>query len=73
MSKKVVEFPTDNLSLGDSILVVKNHLNDCGYNIRTKVHAIQNVAQMETHNSVTKDELVRSLRWLFAHYEFEEE
>lgn len=31
------------------------------------------VAHMETHNSITKDELVEALRWLFDHYDFEED
>ena len=33
--------------------------------------AIEQVAEMETHNSVTKEELVSALRWLFRHYDFE--
>lgn len=40
---------------------------------KTRVLAIDHVAKMETHNSVTKAELVAALRWLFAHYDFEED
>lgn len=38
--------------------------------LQTKVLAIENVAHMETHNCITKDDFVRALRWLFEHYEF---
>lgn len=67
---KTVVFPTYNLSLGDAIMMVKHHLYDDDYAIESKILAIDKVANMETHNSVTKDELVRALRWLFEHYEF---
>ena len=70
MREKIVAFPTHNLSLGDSILMVKNHLDDNSYAIQSKVMAISNVAGMETHNSVSKADLVHALRWLFEHYEF---
>lgn len=69
MAKKI-EFPTYNISLGDAILIVKHHLNDTGFALQSKVLAIGKVAEMETHNSVTKDELVGALRWLYEHYEF---
>ena len=67
---KTVEFPTYNISLGDAILIVKHHLDDPGFTHQSKVLAIGKVAEMETHNSVTKDELVGALRWLYEHYEF---
>lgn len=68
--KKVVEIPTYNVSLGQAWAIVKNGLDDDTIAIQTKVLAIEKVASMETHNSITKDELVRALRWLFEHYEF---
>ena len=68
--KKVVEFPTYNVSLGWAVYIVKECLDDDTIAIPTKVIAIGKVAEMETHNSVTKDDLLRSLRWLFEHYEF---
>lgn len=68
--KKVVPFPTYNVSLGDAILVVKHHLNDPNISQPTKVLAVDKVACMETHNSITKNDLVNALRWLFEHYEF---
>ena len=68
--KKTLEFPTYNVSLGEAVMIVKFHLNDLGYSFPTKVLAIERVANMETHNSVTKDELVGALRWLFDHYDF---
>ena len=70
MAKKVVEFPTYNVSLGQAWEIVKNGLDDDSISIQTKVLAIEKVAEMETHNSITKDDLVRALRWLFKHYEF---
>lgn len=38
---------------------------------QTKVIAIEKVANMETHNSVSKDKLIHALRWLYEHYDFE--
>lgn len=70
MAKKVVEFPTYNVPLGQAWAIVKNGLDDERIPLQTKVLAIEKVAEMETHNSITKDDLVRALRWLFAHYEF---
>ena len=67
---KRLEFPTYNVSLGEAILIVKIHLNNPDYAFQSKVLAIERVANMETHNSVTKNELVCALRWLFEHYEF---
>lgn len=68
--EKILSFPTNQVSLGTSIEIVKYRLEDDSLSIPTKVLAIENVADMETHNSVTKDELVHALRWLFDHYEF---
>lgn len=69
-SKKTVTFPTYNITLGDAILIVKHHLYDEDYAIETRVLAVEKVANMETHNSITKDDLVRALRWMFERYEF---
>ena len=68
--EKILSFPTNQVSLGTSIEIIKYRLDDDSLSIPTKVLAIENVADMETHNSVTKDELVYALRWLFDHYEF---
>ena len=73
MSKTIIEFPTDNVSIGDAWAIVKTRLDDPELSIRTKLLAIEQVAEMETHNSVTKEELVSALRWLFRHYDFEGE
>lgn len=73
MSKKTVRFPSFNVSLPDAIEIVKYHLDDPDIAMQSKVMAIEQVAEMETHNSVTKDELVGALRWLFQHYNFEGE
>ena len=68
-----IKFPTDNVSLWDAVLIVKRRLEDENLSIRSKVLSIEAVAEMETHNSVTKEELVGALRWLFQHYDFEGE
>ncbi len=70
MNKKVVRIPSYNVSLGDAILIVRFHLDDETIAIPTKVLAIEKVADMETHNSITKADLIRALRWIFDHYEF---
>ncbi len=69
--KKVVQFPTYNVSLGNAILIVKHHLDNPDLAIQSKVLAIEQVANMETFNSITKNDLVRALRWLYEHYDFE--
>lgn len=63
---------TDNITLGAAIAIVKYHLDDAPLDIKTAVTAIKEVANMETHNSIKKDDLIRALRWLFEHYDFEE-
>ena len=66
-------FPTFNVSLGEAVIIVKSRLDDKSIPIPTKVLAIERVAEMETHNSVTKDELVEALRWLYRHFDFDGE
>ena len=68
--RKLVSFPTYNVSLGEAVGIVKGRLDDDTIANETKVLAIEQVANMETHNSITKDELVRALRWMFETYEF---
>lgn len=63
-------FHTFNVSLGKAIEIVKFRLDDDSVSLETKVLAIDHVSQMETHNSITKNELVGALRWLFTHYDF---
>ena len=69
-AKKVVAFPTYNISLGDAVRIVSFYLDDESIALQTKVIAIEKVANMETHNSISKDKLIHALRWLFEHYEF---
>lgn len=69
-TKKTVRFPTYNISLGEAVGIFKFQLDDDDIALQSKVLAIEKVADMETHNSITKDDLVRALRWMFAHYEF---
>ena len=70
MSKNVVRFPTYNVNFGDAWEIVKHRLDDPNIALQSKVLAIEKVAHMDTLNSISKDELVHCLRWLFATYEF---
>ena len=67
---KPIQFPTYNISLGEAWEIVKERLDDETIALPSKVLAIEKIAQMETLNSITKDELQKALRWLFDHYEF---
>ena len=68
--KKLIQFPTYNVNLGDAWVIVKEHLDDESIAIPSKVIAIEKIARMETHNSIKKDDLIHCLRWMFDHYEF---
>lgn len=68
--RNIKQFPTFNVSLGQAVEIVKYKLDDETIALQSKVLAIGKVAEMETHNSITKDELVRALRWMFEHYDF---
>ena len=70
MPDNIKPAPIPNASLAFAIAVVKFDLEANDIDLSTKVAAIERVASMETHNSVTKDELVNALRWLFDHYDF---
>ena len=67
---KPIQFPTYNLTLPEAWSIVKYRLDDDKIAIQSKVLAIEKIARMETHNSITKDDLIMSLRWLFNHYDF---
>ena len=67
----VFHFPTYNVSLGHAIEIVKFHLDDDDYALESKLIAIEKVARMETHNSITKADFVNCLLWLMDHYDFE--
>lgn len=71
--KKILQFPSYNVSLGEAVSIVKYKLDDDSISIPSKVLATKAVAEMETHNSITKNDLVNALRWLFEHYDFEED
>lgn len=70
MADKIKRFPTYNVSLGEAIAIIKFGLDADTIALPSKVIAIEKVANMPTHNSVTKDELIKALRWLFEHYDF---
>lgn len=64
-----VRFPTYNISQGDSIEIVKNHLDDPNIAEKSKALAIENVVNMATHNSVSKADLINCLRWIFVRFD----
>ena len=68
--KRMIQFPTYNVNIGDAWLIVKERLDDETIAIPTKVITIEKIARMETHNSISKADLVHALRWLFDHYDF---
>lgn len=68
---EIKQFPTYNISPSEAIIICKYRLNDPSIALRSKLIAIERMANMETHNSVTKDELVGALRFLFKLYDFE--
>ena len=67
---KLIRFPTFSVSLTEAIEIVKHRLYDETVPLQTIVCAIERVAEMETHNSISKNDLVNALRWLYEHYEF---
>lgn len=68
-----IRFKPNDISLMQAIEIVRGGLQDPIIHHDTKVMAIQKVAEMETHNSVSKADLVVALRWLFDQYEFDAE
>lgn len=69
LDKKIVQFPSYNISLSEAIEIVKYRLNDSDIAMQSKVMAIEMVADMETHNSIAKNDLVGALRWVYKHYD----
>lgn len=66
---KEIRFRTYNISQGDSIEIVKNHLDDPNIAEKSKALAIENVVNMATHNSVSKADLINCLRWIFVRFD----
>lgn len=69
--RKIVDFPSYNVSISEAISIVKYRLDDENIALQSKVIAIELVAEMETHNSIKKEELLHVVRWLFEHYDSE--
>ena len=72
MDKKVIRFPTYNVNFGDAWEIVKHRLDDPNIALQSKILAIETVAHMETLNSISKDDLVHCLRWLYENFDFNE-
>ena len=68
--KRLLYLPTYNVTDGEAWAIVKTSLDNDTIAIPSKVIAIERIARMETHNSISKDDLVHCLRWLFDHYDF---
>ena len=67
---KPIQFHSYNVTLAEACMIVKCALDDDTIAIQSKVIAVEKVARMETHNSISKADLIHALRWLFDHYEF---
>lgn len=67
--RKMVCFPSFKVSLSEAIEIVKFRLDDPNIAMQSKVMAIEQVTDMETHNSITKNDLVGALRWIYEHYD----
>ena len=68
--KSMLEFTCLHLGLGKSCEIVKFYLDKPDFSVPMKTTAIEKVARMETHNSITNDDLVKCLRFLFDYYDF---
>lgn len=59
------------MSTGKAIAIVKN-IESTGFTDKEKALAIYVVMNMPTHMSITKDELINAIKWLW-HYSWEYE
>lgn len=60
------------MNLGTAIAIVKN-IEKSSYTDNKKAEAIYEVMKMPTHMSITKDEMLNVIKWLWhKHYTFEE-
>ena len=69
MGKKII-FPDTNKQV---LKIVKYNLENPDVTISEKTEAIKRVAEMRTHDNLTKADLILPLRWLFRHYDVLEE
>lgn len=52
------------MNIGTARAIFEN-LNDCKQPIEAKGLAIRKVIDMETHNSVTKDQMLKAMDWMW--------
>ena len=57
------------MTVGKAMAIVKN-INNAECTDTEKAHAIYLVMNMPTHMSITKDELINAIKWLW-HYSWE--
>lgn len=57
------------MNTGKAIGIFRN-INDGKYSASEKIEAIKTVINMETHNSISKDDLIRALDWLWDYVSF---
>lgn len=69
---KMLRFPPGHMTMGRAIEIVKSGLKDQTISMAAKAEAIEIVAELETHNSITKDDLVSALRWVCSTYDLVE-
>ena len=53
------------MNIGTAIAIFEN-LDDCQESIETKGLAVRIVLDMETHNSITKKQLLKAMEWLWS-------
>lgn len=69
MSNEIM-FPDTN---AQALKIVKYNLENPDVTISEKMAAIQRVAEMRTHDDLSKTDLISALRWLFQYYDFLED
>ena len=57
------------MPIGKATAIFKN-INDDKHSASEKIEAIKTVINMETHNSITKDDLIRALDWMWDYISF---
>lgn len=66
---KILQFPPGHMTMGRATEIVKSGLKDPTISMHAKAEAIEIVAELETHNSITKDDLISALRWVYSTYD----
>lgn len=60
-----------DMTLLEALNIFYCHLDDESISLSKKVEAIRRISEMETMNSIKKDDLKTALRFLFDHFDFD--